>query len=668
LGLTRDSIQNRKPEEVAKEAAANLERAAGTDVNVTYQIDGPPPGVGNDPKKFGQYCYDLFSLVGDKIGRVEIINEPNGTLEPKAYIETFLRPAYENIKKASPNTKVLGPVLCGISGDQARYLEELYKLGLKDLTDELTFHPYAGNFDDGSAPKDMARLLQVIAANGDAAKPIHFTEAGYNHGGWSDLASMREMIKYLISQYAWQNAVMGIDYRHNFYYFTDQMGYIDFWLRSTQLTPGAVAMRTYTGLVKGQQRAQKMDFGSMEDVRAFLYPGAQQQVVALWTAGNGDGATTTPVTFETDAKAVQWLDSFGNPLPTKISGGKLTLAVPTFPTYLVLPAKTKIAAVPVRWGANLALASLGAVAESSSEEGTQPAVSAIDSDAASQTSWRSLTPNELPQTLTVTLAGPAAIDRAGIWSYNARGYDLEALDANGQWKKLVSRRDQPYRRFREEKFAPVTTDQVRLTIVDSYSDRAEVAELQLFSPGAGTGGANSADLVNWAAKENGASAKASSEMKKDITVAEQDWGAKKPRVVTTHAEAKAENAIDGKRLISGWREFYPTTWMAAPGSTLPQWLEVDFAGRKTISSVAVYTIAFGAWSPADSGIRDWQVQVWKDGDWQTMDTVQGNLKVSKTSRFKQPVTTDKIRILVTGTNDAEGNVGIMEVQAFGPAK
>ena len=677
LGLTRENIQ-KDPKTLDTVVAERLGQVKNTDVNISYAIEGPPGEVGNDPVKFGKWCFEVFSKSTQKIPRVEIINEPNGTLQPKEYVDTFLRPAYENIKKASPDTKVVGPVLCGISGDQARYLQELYKLGLKNLTDELSFHPYSGNFDDGSAIESMTRITQIIAANGDAGKPIHFTEAGYGHGGWSDLDALREMMKYLVSQYAWQDAIMGIDYRHNFYYFTDQMGYLDFWLRSNQLTPAAVAMRTYTGFVKGQGRAQKLSFGSLEDVRAFLYPYAgnadgvrgaafgERHVIVLWTSSNRDQETTTDIEFQTDSADVQLFDTFGNALPVKVANGKLALSVGTFPEYLVLPAKAKILPVEQNWGSNLALSSLGAVAESTSEEGTQPAVGAIDGNTASETSWRSLTPNEFPQSLTVTLAGPASIDRVGLWSYGARGYDLEAMGPDRKWVKLVSRRDQPYRRFRNETFPALVTDQVRLTILDSYSTRAEVAEMQIFSPGATAG--VSVDLVNWALKSNGGSATASSEMTKDITVAEQDWGAKKPRIAKVKLEAKAENAIDGKRLIKGWREFFPTTWMAAPGAALPQWLEVKFDSPKAISSVAVYTIAFSDWTPINSGVRDWDVEAWDGTKWVTVDSITGNTRVSKISRLKQPMTTEKIRIVVKATNDPEGTVGLMEVQAFGQRK
>jgi hypothetical protein len=669
LGLIREGASDD-----LKRLAEIEANAKGTDVNVSFAIDGSP--VGNDPKKFGEYVFKLFDKVKDRIQRVEIINEPNGRMQPKEYVDTFLRPAFENIRKASPNTKVLSPVMCGIGNDEALYLKDLYKLGLKDLCDELTFHPYAGNFDDGAAIENMQRLQEIIAANGDAAKPVHFTEAGYFHGGWSDMKGLREIVKLAVSQYAWQNAAMGIDHRHNFYYFTDIMGYYDMWLRATQLTPAAVALRTYTSLVKGQQRPTRLDFGSLEVVRGFVYGGPQRQVVLLWTSNNNAPSeqpdVTTEVAIATDAPAVQWLDCFGNPMPAEVKDGKCTLTVGSFPSYLIVPAKAKVAAVPQRWGTNLALAALGATAESTSEQGTSPAVSAIDRNTASDPCWRNLTPNELPQSLTVTLAGPASVDRVGLWSYCARGYDLEAMGSDGQWVKLASRRDQPRLRFRNETFKPLVTDQVRLTIVDSYTDRAEVAEMQVFSPAApaagGAAAAQTAELVNWALAANGATARASSEMSKEVTFAEQDWGAKKPRILKIKIDAKAANAIDGKRLVANWREFFPTTWMAAPGSELPQWLEVTFAGPKKITSVAVYTIAFATWTPATSGVRDWDVQVWDAGAWRTVDSVTGNTRVSRITRLKTPVTTDKIRILVKATNDPEGTVGLMEVQAFGPAK
>ena len=108
----------------------------------------------------------------------------------------------------------------------------------------------------------------------------------------------------------------------------------------------------------------------------------------------------------------------------------------------------------------------------------------------------------------------------------------------------------------------------------------------------------------------------------------------------------ATNAIDGKRLIGNWRDFFPTTWVADSSQPLPQWLEIDLAGPKKLTSITVYTVAFATWTPDSSGIRAWDVQVWDGKAWLTVDSVTDNVRVSKITRLKTPVTTDKIRIVV----------------------
>lgn len=673
LGFLRHSILEKSAEALASTAKQYAEQAKETDVNVSYQIDGSP--VGRDAGKFAKYIETFFKEAGQFIPRVEIINEPNGTMQPKEYIDTFLRPAYETIKKVSPDTKVVGPVLCGIAPDQQIYLEELYKLGLKDVTDELSFHPYAGNFDDGHAVASMRRIAQIIEANGDSHKPVHFTEAGYFHSGWNDVGVLREIIKNVVSQYAWQNASLGIDHRHNFYYFTDQMGYYDMWLRSTQLTPAAVALRQYTMIVKEQERARVVDFGMGGAVRAFRYPGKDKQVVLLWAAGNnipvGEPDPTVEIQFKASSTPSRF-DCFGNELPAPkaeslflgLRKGPYTLEVGTFPQYLVLPADAKFEPVVEEWGANVALASLGTLSEASSEEGTSPAVGAIDGNNSGGSAWRSGEANVLPQTLTVSLASPATINRVAIWSYSPRGYDLDALMPDGSWRNLASVRDETYRRFRTLKFDPVQTDTVRLTVVDSHTPKVAIAEIELYGASASTG--KSVELVNWALAENGATATASSELVKEAKVATQDWGAKEPTIKKISLEGRASHAIDGKRQISTWQDFFPTTWMADTSKPLPQWLEIRFDKERILNSLTVYTIAFARWTPETSGIRDWDVEVWDGKEWKVVDSVVGNTRVSKVSRFKTPVTTDRVRIVVKATNDPEGTVGIMEVEAFGP--
>ncbi|MDP6361224.1 MAG: hypothetical protein QF473_39285, partial [Planctomycetota bacterium] len=84
LGLMRVGVNPAKPDEAERIVKQRVEWAKGTDVNISYAIDGSP--VGNDPKRFGEVCQQLFDRVKENIPRIEIINEPNGRLQPKEYV------------------------------------------------------------------------------------------------------------------------------------------------------------------------------------------------------------------------------------------------------------------------------------------------------------------------------------------------------------------------------------------------------------------------------------------------------------------------------------------------------------------------------------------------------------------------------------------------------
>lgn len=76
----------------------------------------------------------------------EIYNEPNNVFwrpapDPAAYIKLALATA-KAIKSAEPNELVVGPALSGTDG---AWMEQIYKSGLLDDLDAITFHPY-GDF------------------------------------------------------------------------------------------------------------------------------------------------------------------------------------------------------------------------------------------------------------------------------------------------------------------------------------------------------------------------------------------------------------------------------------------------------------------------------------------------------------------------------------------
>src|SRR6202008_1321668 len=91
-------------------------------------------------------------------------------------------------------------------------------------------------------------------------------------------------------------------------------------------------------------------------------------------------------------------------------------------------------------------------------------------------------------------------------------------------------------------------------------------------------------------------------------------------------------------------------------NSYPDWLEVDFAGTKTIDEIDVFTLQDNYTSPVDPtptmtfsnyGITDFDVQYWDGSQWVTVPggSITGNNKVWTKVGFTA-VTTTKIRVLV----------------------
>ena len=118
----------------------------------------------------------------------------------------------------------------------------------------------------------------------------------------------------------------------------------------------------------------------------------------------------------------------------------------------------------------------------------------------------------------------------------------------------------------------------------------------------------------------------------------------------------AAGAINGDRKGSpwgnggGWNDGTPNSW--------PDWLEVDFAGPKTINEVDVFSLQDNYTSPVEPtpamtfsqyGLTDFTVQYWDGTQWTAVPggAISGNTLVWRQVTFAA-LTTTKIRILVTG--------------------
>jgi RHS repeat-associated protein len=117
--------------------------------------------------------------------------------------------------------------------------------------------------------------------------------------------------------------------------------------------------------------------------------------------------------------------------------------------------------------------------------------------------------------------------------------------------------------------------------------------------------------------------------------------------------------------VEGWNDNTP--------NVVPDWIQVDFAGSKTIDEISVFglhdnytventptlTQTFTLY-----GLIAFDVQYWNGSSWTTIPggSVTGNNKVWRKFTFS-PITTSKIRVTINAVPDAWSRV--VEIQAFG---
>jgi polysaccharide biosynthesis protein PslG len=113
----------------------------------------------------------------------EIWNEPNtprfwvGSPDPAAYV-ALARAAAGQIRREDPGAWILGPSLGGDSFDLA-YLEATFTLGLLEVVDAVSVHPYGASHPEAARGfyDDVRRLMERYAPGRDI--PIIVSEWGY---------------------------------------------------------------------------------------------------------------------------------------------------------------------------------------------------------------------------------------------------------------------------------------------------------------------------------------------------------------------------------------------------------------------------------------------------------------------------------------------------------
>jgi hypothetical protein len=324
---------------------------------------------------------------------------------------------------------------------------------------------------------------------------------------------------------------------------------------------------------------------------------------------------------------------------------------------------------PPSSGTNVALASAGATASASSTYGSWLASRTIDDERAGANwangggGWVDATPGAYPDWLQVGFSGNKTIDRVVVYtlqdSYNSpaepsdamnfatygiRDFTVEAWNGSA-WVTLATVTGNNLVK-RTVAFAPITTDRIRVTVMQGGAGYSRITEVEAW--GQDAPGAPPPSGTNVALASAGATATASS----------------------TYGSWVASRTIDNDRAGVNWANG-GGGWVDATPGGYPDWLQVNFKGNKAIDRVVVYTLQDNYNNPVEPGdsmtfntygIRDFTVQGWNGSAWVTLATVTGNSLVKRTVTFGT-FTTDRIRVNVT--QGGAGYSRITEIEAWG---
>jgi hypothetical protein len=313
---------------------------------------------------------------------------------------------------------------------------------------------------------------------------------------------------------------------------------------------------------------------------------------------------------------------------------------------------------------NVAAATSGATASASSTFGAgYPASALINGERAGAGwtaggAWADATYNSYPDWAQINFSGSKTIDHVVLYSlqddpdhpvepsdtqtfslYGVTDFVVQGWNGSG-WVTLAQVSGNRLVK-RSVSFAAYTTDRIRVTVNGALNGYARVTEIEAW-------GTSAITQTNVAAGTAGATVTASS-----------TFGAGYP----------AAALINGERAGAGWTS--GGVWADATYNAYPDWVQINFAGSKTIDHIVLYSLQDDPYhpvEPSDSqafslyGVTDFVVQGWTGSAWVTLAQVTGNGLVKRTVSFSA-YTTDRIRVTVN--NALNGYARITEIEAWG---
>lgn len=451
-------------------------------ITVFWLIENVPAWLKGNPAKMEEALFKIAERYNGKLGYVMLWNEPNLNMGPADYVKNYLGPLYRGMKRADPNIKIMGPDTCGINPG---WLAEVYKAGGK--MDVVDMHPYTGHnrgWEEHGMAGAWAQVRDIMKENGDGDKEIWSTENGFDFG-LGDFAR-KNHVRLVTRQFPVADSA-GIPREHHFYYYTCEMGFIDFYLVShANLLPSGVAVRVMGEQTVGKQFAGEASIG--KNKRAYRYASANGDTLMCWSL---DFDTTTDV-FITTKKLVIF-DCMGNVIADNSTPAaqrtKVALKLTGDPIYIQVDAGAKVEATE-SLSANYAAKSYWdaqkqpspTVTASSEAEGA-PASRVIDGvwNSENTGSYEGKTWSASKSILDtkeawveIALPQKKAINTAYIYAPSPlcgmpglRSIEFQIFDADkNAWRTVSDAKDQEVSWVFECKFPTVTADKVRLLITD----------------------------------------------------------------------------------------------------------------------------------------------------------------------------------------------------------
>src|SRR6478672_8909885 len=322
-------------------------------------------------------------------------------------------------------------------------------------------------------------------------------------------------------------------------------------------------------------------------------------------------------------------------------------------------------------GTNVALASNGATATASSIYSEQySARGTINGDRTgagwgNDKAWNDGTLDSFPDWLQVDFAGTRTISEIDVFTlqdnylspveptegmtfskYGLTNFDVQYWTGSAWVTVPAGSITGNNKIWTKISFPAVATTKIRVVVNSALFSSSRITELEAWGDAAPPPPA----ATNVALASNGATATASSIYSEQYS---------------------ARGTINGDRTGAGWGG--DKAWNDGTLDSFPDWLQVDFAGTKTISEIDVFTLQDNYLSPVEPtegmtfskyGLTNFDVQYWTGSAWVTVPagSITGNNKVWTKISFPAIATT-KIRVLVNSALYSYSR--ITELEAWG---